>query len=181
MARRINGEGTISRRKDGRYEAKAWVETTSGITKRISLYGKTRAEAHEKLTAALAQKQQGVPVPDRMPRLGDYLDYWLENVIRTNRRPATYEQYEWNVRLYLKPALGACYLSRLSVPMVQTFLNERLAEGHSVRKVHIMREVLSSVLGRAVREELVSRNVARLVELPTYRKKQNQPKSDEEV
>jgi integrase len=57
---------------------------------------------------------------------------------------------------------------RLSVPLVQTFLNQKLTAGYSVRSVQIMREVLSSALTRANREELLSRNVARLVELPTW-------------
>lgn len=37
-----------------------------------------------------------------------------------------------------------------------------------MRNVHIMRQVLSSALSRAVREELITRNVARLVELPEW-------------
>jgi len=143
MARRVNGEGTISRRKDGRYEAKAWVETTGGITKRISLYGKTRAEAHEKLTEALAQRQQGVPVPDHMPRLGEYLDYWLAEVVRPNQRRTTYARYEAIVRLHLKPGLGGYQLRRLSVQLMQAFFSRRLADGQPVRNVHVMRDVLS--------------------------------------
>ncbi len=40
--------------------------------------------------------------------------------------------------------------------------------GESIRLVHVMRQVLSAALSRAMREELVSRNVARLVELPAW-------------
>jgi integrase len=57
----------------------------------------------------------------------------------------------------------------LSVVTVQRFLNQRLEKGDSVRKVQVMRTVLSAALTRAVREELISRNVARLVELPEWR------------
>jgi hypothetical protein len=39
--------------------------------------------------------------------------------------------------------------------------------GRSVRYVQIMRQVLSAALSRAVREELIGRNVARLAELPS--------------
>ena len=72
------------------------------------------------------------------------------------------------IRLYLKPELGKYQLKRLSVPVVQAFLNRQLRAGRSVRNVQIMRQVLSAALSRAVREELVVRNVARLVELPTW-------------
>ena len=44
-----------------------------------------------------------------------YLQYWLEHVVKNNRRPATYALYETNIRLYLIPGLGKRQLSRLSV------------------------------------------------------------------
>jgi hypothetical protein len=54
---------------------------------------------------------------------------------------------------------------------VQRFLNAKLREvepGESIRLVHVLRQVLSAALSRAVREELVPRNVARLVDLPPW-------------
>ena len=39
-----------------------------------------------------------------------------------------------------------------------------------MRKVQVMRTVLSAALTRAMREELVIRNVARLVELPEWKR-----------
>ncbi len=52
--------------------------------------------------------------------------------------------------------------------LLQSFLNGKLRAGRSVRSVQIMRQVLSAALSRAVREELLARNVARLVELPEW-------------
>jgi len=46
--------------------------------------------------------------------------------------------------------------------MVQEFLNRRLQTGDSIRKIQVMRTVLSAALTRADREELIVRNVARL-------------------
>jgi integrase len=179
--RRANGEGTIYRRKDGRYEAAGYFLTASGIRKRVRVYGDTRQAAREKLNEKIAQSQQGVPVPDKTWKLSGYLDYWLENFVRVNRRAKTYEQYECAVRLYLKPGLGAYSLSRLSVPIVQSFLNQKLDEGCSVRKVQIVRTTLSAALTRAMREELVGRNVARLVELPEWQQSEVFPWSAEEA
>jgi integrase len=164
--RHANGEGTIYQRKDGRWEGAIYVLTTGGTSKRQSLYGKTRADVHTKLTSAKMKQQQGILVADKVWRLGEYLDYWLEEVVRPNRRPATYDRYEANVRLYLKPDLGQNLMSRLSVPALQQYLNHHLATGQSPRKVQIMREVLSSALTTATRQETVVRNVARLVTLP---------------
>jgi hypothetical protein len=84
--------------------------------------------------------------------------------------PATYALYEMTARLYLIPGLGSRRLTSLTVPMVQQFLNQRLEKGDSVRKVQVMRTVLSAALSRAVREELIVRNVARLAELPEWQR-----------
>ncbi len=88
-----------------------------------------------------------------------------------NRRPATYALCETTIRLYLKPALGKYPLSRLSAAKVQAYLTGQLAAGHSVRNVQVRKTVLSSALTRAMREELVMRNVARLAELPAWERK----------
>jgi integrase len=51
----------------------------------------------------------------------------------------------------------------------------------SIRLVHVLRQVLSAALSRAVREELVSRNVARLVELPSWEPAEVIPWSPDEA
>jgi integrase len=179
--RRLNGEGSITRRADGRWMGRFYAWTTTGTRKRIAVYGRTRKEATEKMREAQEQNRQGIPVPDRAWKLTDWLDYWLENVVASNRRPATYRLYEMTVRLHLKPGLGSIPLTRLSASRVQAFFNGQLSAGRSVRTVQVMKTVLSSALSRAMREELVVRNVARLAELPTWERKPITPWSAAEA
>lgn len=156
------------KRADGRWMGRYYAWTTSGTRKRVTIYGKTRQETAERTREAQERDRQGIPAPSTSRKLGDWLDHWLSHVVTTNRRHATYALYETIVRLYLKPGLGRHQLGRLTVTQVQTFLTSQLATGHSVRKVHVMKSVLSTALARAMREELVTRNVARLTELPTW-------------
>ncbi len=169
--RRVNGDGSLTKRADGRWMGRYYAWTSAGTRKRVTVYGRTRQEAADKMREAQERNRQGIPVPDRAWKLGDWLDYWLEHVIAVNRRPATHTLYEITVRLYLKPALGRYPLTRLSATRVQTFLTGQLADGHSIRRVQVMKTVLSSALTRAMREELVMRNVARLAELPAWERK----------
>jgi integrase len=67
------------------------------------------------------------------------------------------------------------------VQTVQTFLNRQRAEGHSINKLHKLREVLGSALGQAMHEELVSRNVAWRVKLPSEQRDKIHPWTFEEV
>ena len=170
MTRRVRGEGTIYKRADGRWEGAAFVTTGTGQRKRTRIYGRTRAEVHAKLLERVRQESQGVVSPGQSWGLADFLDYWLP-IVKTTRRPTTYTSYEMIVRLYLKPSLGHHRLSRLTVALVQQFLADQLAKGRSVRTVQKMRTVLSAALTRAQREELVVRNVAHHVELPTWHRK----------
>jgi integrase len=64
---------------------------------------------------------------------------------------------------------------------VQAFLNEQLAAGRSVRLVQVMKTVLSSALTRAMREELLMRNVARLAEVPAWERRPITPWSAAEA
>ena len=70
---------------------------------------------------------------------------WRTSSSATGARPPT-TLYEMIVRLYLIPGLGNRRLTSLSVPAVQKFLNQRLEKGDSVRKVQVMRTVLSAAL-----------------------------------
>jgi integrase len=165
---RGNGDGSLYRRRDGYWVGAFYAPTVSGGRRRVVVYGKTREQARDKLNKAQQDARAGILVPDEVWKVGPYLEYWLENFVKRNRRPATYTLYEMNIRLYLHPGLGNYKLTALTVVSVQQFFNQRLQQGDSVRKVQVMRTVLSAALTRAVREELISRNVARLVELPEW-------------
>jgi len=56
--RRGNNEGTITKRSDGRWEARISLEGG----RRKSFYGKTRLEAQRKLTQAHSDINRGLPV-----------------------------------------------------------------------------------------------------------------------
>ena len=61
-------ERTVARGEDGTFHGRVYVTTTSGIRKRVSVYGKTRDEVRQKITELQAQDNQGIPVPDTAPR-----------------------------------------------------------------------------------------------------------------
>ncbi len=56
--------------------------------------------------------------------VGEYMSYWLRDVVKPNLRPKTYETYEAAVRLYIVPGLGRKRVDRLTVRDVRTWLNE---------------------------------------------------------
>ncbi len=171
MPRKANGEGSIYKRADGRYGGSAYVELNDGTRKRVHIYAKTRQEVHDRLEAIIARDRKGIRTPAREWTVGEYLDYWLKAVVAVKDRPRTLDNYTGIVHLHLQPALGATRLSQLNVQDVQTFLNSKLATGTSVRTAHAIRSVLRAALSRAAREELILKNVAKLVEIPAWHRK----------
>jgi integrase len=164
MTKRANGEGNIYQRANGMWEAR--VSLPGG--KRKSFYGATRAEVQKKMTAALHDVQQGLPVPTGRQTVGQFLDRWHVDVVKPSKRPQTHAGYERVIRLYLAPVLGKTPLERLTPQRVQTALGDFLAAGIGPRRVAYVRTVLRIALGCAVRWGLVPRNVAALTDAPRW-------------
>jgi integrase len=195
---RANGEGSIFPYRTG-YAAYVWVTKPDGTRTRKYVYGKTREEVHDKWIKLHQQAREG-PVATNTPTLGAYLAYWLKEVIEPNRAPATFDNYERFVRLYIRPGLGDRRLNRLQARDVQVWINkvartcQCCAQGKdaarpekkrrccakkggaccedypSPRMVSDIRNTLRSALSHAISEELVAKNLASSVKLAPVRK-----------
>ncbi|MGW7106207.1 tyrosine-type recombinase/integrase [Streptomyces xanthophaeus] len=178
--RNPNGAGTITQRKDGRFQAAVYVLQPDGTRARKFAYGKTWAECDVKRRDLLAKVDQGVPVPTRSAKLSEWLPYWLDNIVQPHRKRTTFAKYETHVRLYLVPLLGSKRLESLSVGDVRRVLVQlqKKASAATAKESH---RVLRTALAAAVREELVTRNVATLVEPPTVEARDLSPWSLQET
>ena len=196
--RKVNGEGTIFQRaSDGMWVGAAFVHTSAGEIKRRRVYSTTFDGVREKLLRLQADDQAGALVPDRTYTVGEYLERWLGQVAE-EKRATTHRGYESAVRLHIVPLLGRKRLDRLTGADVRQLLTRfrkkclccangydkhRPAEKQccsagrccgrfpSVRQVQYVHAVLRNALSNAWREELVTRNVAKLVQVPTPRYK----------
>ncbi|MFE9013773.1 tyrosine-type recombinase/integrase [Streptomyces cyaneofuscatus] len=172
--RNPNGAGTITKRKDGRFQCAVYVLQPDGTRARKFAYGKTWAECDTKRRELLAKVDNGIPVPTRSARLAEWLPYWLENVIRPRRKLSTYDKYEAHVRLYLVPMLGSKRLESFGAADVRRFL-VRLEQKTTAATAKESHRVLRTALTAACREELIARNVAALVEPPRAKSRELSP------
>lgn len=180
MSRRRYGEGTVYKRSDGRWAGSAYVKVAGDIQKRLTVYGKTKEEARKKLLAILDKSRSGIALTSQQWRVGDYLDYWLP-LVQSTRRPLTYIQYESLCRLYIRPGLSMKLLTTLSVTDLQVYFEYQRRNGVGLRTIQKQRTVISAMLTQAQREDIVMRNVARLVVLPSYERKEIRPWTESEV
>ena len=170
--RRANGEGSIRKRKDGRWEGRYTAGYDPDTGKRIikNVLGKTQAETKAKLAAA----QQECEVLD-VTRTDEYtvatwLRSWYELYAQPNIRTATADRYKLMIETYTIPRIGKIKLKKLTSRDLQKLykdlmehgrVNQRSGHGNpglsstTVRSVHLM---LHSAFERAVKERLIPRN-----------------------
>lgn len=159
--RRGKGEGTIRKRKDGRWEAR--VSLPDG--QRRAAYGRTRESAAAELVKLLRDAQEGLNLAGNRSTVGAHLAGWLETM-RTEVRPGSLRRYEEAIRLHLTPAIGAVPLVKLTPDHLRRLFGDLLAKGLSVGTVRRIRATLRAALQQAVRDGKVVRNVAALTRPP---------------
>ncbi len=176
MGRRGNNEGSIRKRKDGRWEGRISVDG-----RQRSFYGKTRVEVSRKIREAQRKVDRGLPLADERISLGKYLEQWLETSVKPSVRPATYASYESHVRIHLGPAMGGVPLAKLQPQHVQKLMNAKLDEGLSANTVLRIRATLRRALNQAMKWGLIDRNVATLVDPPKAEKFRVEPITPDEA
>lgn len=154
--RRSNGEGSVTQRKDGRWEAK--VSLPNG--RRISRYGASKQEAREKLKEAQKQIDNGLDLSAPSVTMRDFLNTWLTTAAKPSIKTSTYETYESVVRVRLIPYIGDVKLLKLTPVRIQTLYatfseGDKKISNQSILHVH---RVLSQALEQAVRWNLLPRN-----------------------
>jgi integrase len=178
--RRGNNEGSISRRKDGRWMGRYTVHTAEGAKQR-AVYGKTRQEAAEKLTKAMADRDSGLTFDAGKQTVGEYLQRWLADSVRDTVRQRTYEGYAHMVERHIAPTLGRVKLKSLTPAHVRGLYREKLDAGYSPRTVQYTHTTLNKALKQAVANGLIPRNAAASVKAPRPRREEIRPLSREQV
>ncbi len=103
MSRRVNGEGSLFKRKDGRWSAQTYVTLVNGEKKRICITAKDRETVRQKLRDMQEQKDRGVPFVEKDRSIADYLDYWMKDIQMKQLRESTIISYSRLIKSYLKP------------------------------------------------------------------------------
>ncbi|WP_375138271.1 tyrosine-type recombinase/integrase [Streptomyces araujoniae] len=173
----------------------------------LRVYGTTRKDALAKLTEKIAASKRGVPIPSAQGSVSAYLTYWLEAVAVHQLRENTHTRYTACVNQYLVPGLGKKKLAKLTAKDVRTWLKQlrttcqccarRIDAGRdqprccaagaccskrlSPLTLAYIHSVLKSALEHAVREEEITRNVARNVRTGTPRPRRFEPLTADEA
>ena len=118
--KKANGEGSITKRKDGRYMGRYTVES-----KRKAVYGDSFEEVRQKLNEILNEIAKGAYVEPNKYSVEKWLREWLELYALPTVKRSTYISYEGYVRIHLVPEIGQIKLTSLSTRDLQKFFKEK--------------------------------------------------------
>ena len=175
--RRQAGEGGISEyvTKSGpRFLIKYTATLEDGSSKVVLKRGfPTRKAAAEALGDINTERRRGTHVIPKRLTVGEWLDQWVEGL---RLAPSTVASYRKNVRLHLKPRLGALQLQQLTGARISAAYRSMEADGRkdhkagsglSPRTVRYCHTILNSALADAVDQGLLSINPASKAKPPT--------------
>lgn len=168
--RRPQGDGTIRKRADGRWEARIIVgHKNDGSPIYRSAFAKTQKSALKELHQLIELYRDVDLTEDCRMTLGEWMDKWLDEYMIFAIRESTLDSYRAMAKNQVKPFIGNKRLASLTTADMQKFYNKIKKEGRvrehpvhgktladsMVRSVHMM---LHEALDMAVKERLLAKN-----------------------
>ena len=186
--KRANGEGSIRKRKDSRWEGRytAGNDPTTGKPIHKSVLAKTQSEAKEKLKQAIAEAEKLDMSRAKSYALGAWIKLWYEVYAEPRLREKTKDYYLNYIDNHIIPELGNTPLEKLTTIQIQKFYNDLQKFGRIQRYTHIklkdkglstrvvrgIHTLLNNCLEQAVAERLILANPAKGCRLPKLEKRE---------
>jgi integrase len=131
---------------------------------------KTKKEAEKFLAAKIQELNSGTLIEPSKQTVSEYLDSWLK-FKQTQVRPNTFINWESKVRLHIVPHIGHIQLANLRPEHVDKLYSTLKEEGLSTHSIIHCHRILHNALGRAVKWNLIPRNVIDAVDPPKLERK----------
>lgn len=139
---------------------------SGGKRRRRIVYGATKGAVQTKLRKLRESPATAAPTGNGHT-VESWMTYWLTDIAAEQIRPQTMQSYRSKIDRYIIPLLGRHKLERLEPRHAREMYKELRARGLSEATLRQTHAILSRALKIATREELVTRNVATLVEPPS--------------
>lgn len=137
-----------------------------GKRKTITVRSKSRNECAKKLRSARDDYDKGVTATSKRTSVEAWVTHYMDEIAKPGLKPRTWQTNYSVVRRNIVPHLGSVRLSELTAAHVRAMHKAILAEGKSTQTARHAYNLLNSALTAAVREGMIPRNVAELVDAP---------------
>ncbi|MEC4611810.1 tyrosine-type recombinase/integrase [Tsukamurella tyrosinosolvens] len=182
--RRGNGEGSITKRANGTYQGRVrYIDPVTGLSKRVSVYGKSTREVRDKLKALRERLDDGAPAKDSKITAGVWMKRWRETSLQvSNRAETTKSLYSHMSARYLESGdFARVPLDRLKPTHIEALIVEKRREGYADSTLRSMYAVVRAALDGAVRDGLIAKNPAASVPRPRIDREEARVLTPEDV
>lgn len=183
--RRANGDGTLRKRDDGRWEGRIVIGTKkNGQTLYKGFTNKSQKEVLSQMNLFKEKLKGATLCEDYRMTLGEWLDKWLNEHMAFSIRESTKQGYSRYIE-YIKPHLGHKQVSAITTADVQKMYNKLKESGRvrnhptmghqlsdsMVRSIHMM---LHEAMEYAMREHMILKNPTEGTTIPKAAEKEMQ-------
>lgn len=167
MTKRVNGEGTIIQRHDGRFAGAVRYTAPDGTSGRRWFYGRTKTDVRTKMAEFRRRLDANEPVSDSALKMADYVSEWIGGTLAAaDLSPSTVSTYDSLLRNHVIPFLGHKRLSDIRPQHIEQFIGRLRKQGLSPSTIRHAFIALNKVLATAVRDGLLRANPADHVPRP---------------
>lgn len=159
--RRSNNEGTIYKKKDGKWRAQL---SLNG--RRLSQTTHSQSEAQEWMRVTRNKIAGSFNFDGGQTTLQKFLEGWFVS-IQSSRKPETVDLYERILRRNVVPVLGNIKLAELRPDHIQGLYIALKQEGKSQHAVHSVHKILHTALEQAVKLKILPGNPCKATEAPS--------------
>lgn len=178
MSKRMNGEGTIYKRADGRWCAAYYV----GI-KRKFLYGKSQREVKYKLKTLMEEEKENEQLTDTGSlTLQSWVFQYLKDYKVNELKASTMNTYMTFYRKHIEDSdIGEMELQEIQTNDLQRYYNRKLKDGLSAKTVRHLSVIIREALTQAVRLKYIRNSPQEGVILPKKEKYEGKTLSQSDV
>lgn len=166
--RRTRGDGTLFQRADGTWIGRVELPSgPDGKRRQKQVASKSFDRASAELRKLRSDVDEGRIAVTGNTTVEKWLERWITEIHPNSPRrprPTTIRDYRTSIRLHINPHIGKKRLDKLTPEHVRQ-MQRAIGARRAAEKAHV---ILQKALKDAIREQMITRNVAELVYKPTY-------------
>lgn len=161
MPKRDSGQGSICKRKDGRWVAKIQIgRNDNGKPKIKNIYAKSEAEAKRKLKEFTKTLIKNDYVQVKQTTTKDYLENWLYTVKNNTVANSSLDKMESILKNQIYPEIGNIQISNLTADDIQKLVNKMSSDGYSYSTINQAFHIINDCFKNGFLKKTVAFNPA---------------------
>ena len=149
-------EGSVTKRKDGRYQGVVDIPTLTGKRQRKYVYASTKQECRKKVNALIEEIENNGVLNSSKATFKGYAQKWLDTYC-INLSPTTLDGYKKSIYTYADKYIGDAIISKILPIHIQEMMNN-FSKTHSEKTCRNMLGDIGGVFKYAILNRIIKTN-----------------------